>query len=382
MRSPDELLLGGALGGGADDQPALGELEALADRLQALALVVLEPARDADPVAVRRVDEEAARERDLRRQPRALRAHRVLDGLDEHLLAAGDELLDALAVALALELRHDDLVHVEEAVAVEADVDERRLHPREDVVDDALVDVPGDRAMRRASEVDLGDLAVLEHRHASARALRRRSGSPWRRPGERPAAWAGLRAGVRFRSRFGCSAPCPWTAAGLFGLAACLVVVGAVCASTSTAPVSAFFLRPRPPRLPRRRRAGFRSASAASCRAGSSRSSASGAAASTGASSPRFFRRNQVNSVDSFRAHAALGAVQALAEPQGVCHKSHVISAPELVCPEGWLIRAHLPQVSSRGTSYAAAGRNPVRFRSTARKRWLRRAQAHGSTSS
>jgi hypothetical protein len=35
----------------------------------------------------------------------------------------------------------------------------------------------------------------------------------------------------------------------------------------------------------------------------------------------------------SFRAHAALGAVLALAEPQGVCHKSHVIYAPEVVCP-------------------------------------------------
>ena len=68
--------------------PPSGELEALADRLQPLALVVLEPPRDADAVAVGRVDEEAARERDLRRQPGALRAHRVLDGLDEHLLAA------------------------------------------------------------------------------------------------------------------------------------------------------------------------------------------------------------------------------------------------------------------------------------------------------
>jgi hypothetical protein len=48
--------------------------------------------------------------------------------------------------------------------------------------------------------------------------------------------------------------------------------------------------------------------------------------------------------MDSFRAHAALGADRALAEPQGVCHKSHVISAPELVCPEGWLVRAHLSQ--------------------------------------
>jgi hypothetical protein len=85
--------------------------------------------------------------------------------------------------------------------------------------------------------------------------------------------------------------------------------------------------------------------------------------------------------MDSFRAHAALGARQALAEPQGVCHKSHAISAPELVCPEraGWTVRIPL-SVAAR--PYAAAGRRPVRFRSTARRRWFRRAQAHGSTSS
>ncbi len=135
-------------------------------RLQPLPLVVVEPARDADAVAERRVDEEAARQRDLGREPRALRAHRVLDRLDDHLLAARDEVLDAAAVALALELGDDDLVDVEEAVLLEADVDERGLHPRQDVVDDALVDVAGDRAATGPLEVDLDSLVVLEHGHA------------------------------------------------------------------------------------------------------------------------------------------------------------------------------------------------------------------------
>ena len=158
-----ELLLGRALGGGADDDPALGQVELLRDRLQALALGVLEAARDADPLAERRVDEEAAGQRDLRREPGALRPHRVLDRLDEHFLAALDELLDAAAVALALELRDDDLVHVEEPVASDADVDERRLHAGKHVVDDALVDVAGDRPAARALEVDLGGNPVLDH---------------------------------------------------------------------------------------------------------------------------------------------------------------------------------------------------------------------------
>src|SRR5207244_586329 len=56
---------------------------------------------------------------------------------------------------------------VEEAVLLEADLDERRLHPREHVVDRALVDVPGDRAALRALEVDLGDPVVLDHGDAA-----------------------------------------------------------------------------------------------------------------------------------------------------------------------------------------------------------------------
>ena len=67
-----------------------------------------------------------------------------------------------LPCRLALELRADDLVDVEEAVLLEADLDERRLHPGQHVVDDAEVDVAGDRAAFRALEVDLGDPAVLE----------------------------------------------------------------------------------------------------------------------------------------------------------------------------------------------------------------------------
>ena len=127
-----------------------------------VALGVVEPARDAEALALRDEDEEAAGERDLGRQPRALRLHRVLDRLDEDLLAAGDQIGDLLAVPLALELGHDDLVDVEEAVLLEADLDERRLHPGQDVVDGAEVDVPGDRAALGPLEVDLGDAVVLD----------------------------------------------------------------------------------------------------------------------------------------------------------------------------------------------------------------------------
>ena len=148
------------------------------DRLQdvpeAGALLLGQPARDAEALAARHVDDEPARQRDLGRQPGALRLHRVLDGLDEDLLAAAQQVLDLAAVPAPLELGGDDLVDVEEAVLLEADLDERRLHPRQDVVDGPLVDVPRDRAALGPLEVDLGDLVVLEHRRRAARRRRRR----------------------------------------------------------------------------------------------------------------------------------------------------------------------------------------------------------------
>src|SRR5207302_7170112 len=122
----------------------------------------VEPPRDAEAVAVRLVDDEAAGERDLGREPRALRLHRILDGLHHDRLAAADQVLDLLAVTLPLQLRGDDLVDVQEAVLLEADLDERGLHSREDVVDRAEVDVSRDRAAFGTFEVDLGDAVVLE----------------------------------------------------------------------------------------------------------------------------------------------------------------------------------------------------------------------------
>ena len=65
-------------------------------------------------------------------------------------------------MALPFQLGADDLVDVEEAVLLEADLDERGLHAGQHVVDDALVDVAGDRAAAGALEVHLGEPVVLE----------------------------------------------------------------------------------------------------------------------------------------------------------------------------------------------------------------------------
>src|ERR1051325_5749424 len=122
-----DVLCGRALGSRADDHPAALQVEPLEDVLEPSSLLVVEPARDAVAVAVRLVDDEAPGERNLGRQPRALRLHRILDGLHHDRLASADQVLDLLPVPLALQLGSDDLVNVEEAVLLEADLDERGL---------------------------------------------------------------------------------------------------------------------------------------------------------------------------------------------------------------------------------------------------------------
>ena len=152
-----ELVERRALRGGARDQSAvLLRLHLLEQVAQAVALVALELLGDADAVAAGRQHHEAAGQRHVHREAGALRAHRVLRDLDEHVLAGLDQLLDALGAALAVvQLGEDDLGDVEEAVLREPDVDEGRLHAGQDGVDPSLVDVADDRAAAPPLDVRL-----------------------------------------------------------------------------------------------------------------------------------------------------------------------------------------------------------------------------------
>jgi hypothetical protein len=57
----------------------------------------------------------------------------------------------------------DEVAGVEEGVLGQADVDERGLHPGENVRYDALVDVPDDGAVAAALDEQLGEDAAVEH---------------------------------------------------------------------------------------------------------------------------------------------------------------------------------------------------------------------------
>ena len=119
----------------------------------------------------------------MRCQARALRAERLFGHLHEHLLPFPQQVLDLRLLARALraffllllgllvgiellELLVHDVRHVQEAVPLEADVDEGRLHAGQDLRDAALVDVADDPALPLPLDEDLADEIVLEDRDA------------------------------------------------------------------------------------------------------------------------------------------------------------------------------------------------------------------------
>ena len=157
-----DLLLAHALGGGPDDHTRALRDDILEDRLEPLALGVRELAGDAGRVAVRHVDQEAARERDLRGQARTLLADRVLRHLDQHRIARAERLLDTAGAPAEAGRLPVDLTGVEDAVATPADVDERRLHAGEHVLHTAEVDVADHGARRLGGDEVLDQDAVLE----------------------------------------------------------------------------------------------------------------------------------------------------------------------------------------------------------------------------
>ena len=158
-----QLARRGARGGRAHDEAAGLQRKGSADGPQPRALVVAQALADADAVSEGHVDHEPPGQRELHGQAHALAAHRVLRRLHQHLVAALQEVGD-----LPLALRHaqrGDLVHVQEAVLVEADLDEGGLHPREDVLDPPLPHVTHHRALAAALDVALGGAAVLQDGH-------------------------------------------------------------------------------------------------------------------------------------------------------------------------------------------------------------------------
>ena len=107
---------------------------------------------------------------DLRLRPRAIPASRRRPSP----FGAASPFSSSSSRLELLELleRVDDVGDVEEAVALEAEVDERRLHAGQDLRDPALVDVADDAALPLALDEDFGDEVVFENGHHGFVAVR------------------------------------------------------------------------------------------------------------------------------------------------------------------------------------------------------------------
>ncbi len=159
-----QVPLGGARRRGANDHAhALGHKRS-DDGRQAVPLVFVQLLRDTDERREGHQHEEAPGQGDLGCDPGPLGAHWVLEHLDHQLLARLQKRLDIAPRRASHIIRYHDLVDVEERVLLQPDVNERRLHPREDVSDLAEVDV-ADHATLRTLDVQLNQATVLKDRH-------------------------------------------------------------------------------------------------------------------------------------------------------------------------------------------------------------------------
>ena len=149
----------------------------------------------------RHEDQEPSGQRHVAGEAGALGAERLLGDLHDHVLPFLEQFLDlrfglslvalpllvsplplslhlhfrlsVVVAALELVKVADDVGDVEEAVALEADVDEGRLHAGQHLRDPALVDVADDAPIALALDEDLRQLVVLEDGHTGLVAIGR-----------------------------------------------------------------------------------------------------------------------------------------------------------------------------------------------------------------
>ena len=118
--------------------------------------------RDADVRLLREVDKKAAGDADLGRKPRALGSDGVLDHLHQDVLTFREQLFDRLRFLAAMPIA-PDVGDVQEGRAVEADVDEGRLHPGQNPRDAPQVNVADQTPAARALDMQFLHHTLLDH---------------------------------------------------------------------------------------------------------------------------------------------------------------------------------------------------------------------------
>src|SRR5450631_2417274 len=159
--------------GGAHDIPGiLLRIDAGLDGgAQPLALGLgFDARRYADSPALGHVDEISRRQGDVGGEPRALRAQRVLDDLDENFIALGHQGADVLAArrfdAGLNVTRVENVGGMQEGRTLQPDLDERGLHAREDARYPAFVNIADESASAGTLEKHLLKHAVFDDRGA------------------------------------------------------------------------------------------------------------------------------------------------------------------------------------------------------------------------
>ena len=144
----DQFRLADARGCGPNDGRHPLRANSLHHALETIALVGrFDLARNAGVLSSRHQDQIATGQRDVRRDPRALEAARLLDDLHEDVVASFDLLTDCeAAVALSdfdvadVQRLLVDVVDVQKSVSSEPDVDERRPHAGQHVLHFTFID--------------------------------------------------------------------------------------------------------------------------------------------------------------------------------------------------------------------------------------------------
>ncbi len=149
----------------------IGSHEQTRGLAQALPLsLIFDARRDSDAAALGHVDQVPRRNRDERRQARALGAERILQHLDQYFATFADQSLNIRRAALVdrqiraavlADRRMHDVGRVQERGALQADVDERGLHARQHARHSSLVNIADEAALVGPLQEDFLQHAVF-----------------------------------------------------------------------------------------------------------------------------------------------------------------------------------------------------------------------------
>ena len=134
-----------ALGSRTNNRPTLARHNLVEDALEALAFGDGQLAGDPSVTATRHVHEETSGQRNVRCQASTLVPVNILRDLHHHLVAGLQRVLNPALLSAKLRSLPVNLAGVEHRVAPGSDVDERRLHARQHVLDTAHVNIADDR---------------------------------------------------------------------------------------------------------------------------------------------------------------------------------------------------------------------------------------------